>query len=164
MKDNVKVFEIRWGDLDPNRHVANSAYCEFMNDTRMTYLNRNGFTQKDFAQLNFGPVVFREEYHYLKEVMPGETVYVDVELLGHTEDEKFYRFCHSLFKPDGNIAVYSELTFGWMDLKERKLITPPERLRQILLGMPRSPRFGILPKEDLRDAKVPVGKRLEITT
>ncbi len=163
MKDNLKTFEIRWGDLDPNRHVANSAYVEFMNDTRMTYMNRNGFTQNKFAEHNIGPVVFNEEYHYLKEIMPREIIYVDVELKGVSEDKRFYRFAHCLYKESGEIAVYSELLFGWMDLSERKLRVPPGELLNILENMPKSDSFAPILKQEMRSAKVPYGKLLEVT-
>lgn len=162
MNDNIKTFEIRWGDLDPNRHVANSAYVEFMNDTRMTYMHKNGFTQAKFEEHNVGPVVFTEEYHYMKEIMPRETVYIDVELLGTSEDQRFYRFAHCLYKSNGELAVYSELLFGWMDLGERKLRVPPDELLSILQNMPKSDRFKPITKEEMRSAKVPFGKTLEI--
>lgn len=162
MRDNIKTFEIRWGDLDPNRHVANSAYVEFMNDTRMTYMHKNGFTQQKFAEYNIGPVVFTEDYHYMKEIMPRETVYVDVELVGVTDDKRFYRFGHCLYKANGKLAVYSELLFGWMDLKERKLQLPPDELMAILDNMPKSEKFRPITKDEMRSAKVPYGKVLEI--
>ena len=31
-----KEFEIRWSDVDSNRHLANSAYINFMAHTRMS--------------------------------------------------------------------------------------------------------------------------------
>lgn len=163
MKSTIKTFEIRWGDLDPNRHVANSAYVEFMNDTRMTYMHKNGFTQKKFEEHNVGPVVFNEEYHYLKEIMPREIVHVDVELKGTSEDQRFYRFSHCLYKENGELAVYSELLFGWMDLAERKLRVPPDELLKILNNMPRSDKFQPITKEEMRSDKVPYGRVLELT-
>jgi len=30
-----KEFDIRWSDIDANRHLANSAYTNFMSHTRM---------------------------------------------------------------------------------------------------------------------------------
>ena len=33
-----KEFEIRWSDLDANRHLGNSAYTNLMSHTRMSYL------------------------------------------------------------------------------------------------------------------------------
>jgi acyl-CoA thioester hydrolase len=39
----TKEFDIRWSDLDANRHLANSAFINFMSHTRMAYLIENGF-------------------------------------------------------------------------------------------------------------------------
>ena len=34
----LKEFEIRWNDLDANRHLANIAYISYASDTRMAFL------------------------------------------------------------------------------------------------------------------------------
>ena len=39
----LKEFEIRWSDIDANRHLANSAYLNFMSHTRMAFLMELGF-------------------------------------------------------------------------------------------------------------------------
>ena len=39
-----KQFEIRWSDVDANKHLANSAYTNFMSHTRMAFLMEFGFT------------------------------------------------------------------------------------------------------------------------
>ena len=38
----TKKFEIRWNDLDANKHLGNSAYIEFMSHTRMSFLTEYG--------------------------------------------------------------------------------------------------------------------------
>ena len=66
-----KEFEIRWSDMDANRHMANSAYINFMSHTRMAYLGQLGFNQNSMAAHNIGPVVFYEHVYYFKEAFPG---------------------------------------------------------------------------------------------
>ena len=44
-----KDFEIRWSDVDANRHLANSAYINFMSHTRMAFLIEQGFDHKTMA-------------------------------------------------------------------------------------------------------------------
>jgi acyl-CoA thioester hydrolase len=60
----LKEFEIRWNDLDANRHLANITYLSFASETRMAYLNRIGLSHKDLQQLKIGPVVFNEQRFY----------------------------------------------------------------------------------------------------
>lgn len=155
MQNNLKTFQIRWSDLDPNRHVANVSYSHFTNDTRVSYLASMGFTQEVMAVRNFGPVVFSEEFHYLSELHHGETFFVDVELLGNTSDHKFWRFSHTFFKQDGSLACYSELTFGWFNLGTRKLMMPDEDLLAALLRMPKSEKYAPVAHTDLRSPKIP---------
>ena len=73
-----KEFEIRWSDTDANRHLANSAYINFMSHTRMAYLGLLGFNQKSMGAHNIGPVVFYEHVYYFKEAFPGMPVKVSL--------------------------------------------------------------------------------------
>lgn len=151
----LKKFEIRWGDLDANRHVANTSYVSFMNETRMGFFAGRGFGQAFFEQHNIGPVIFNEEHHYVREIHHGETVQADLELLGSTEDFKFVRIAHCLFNGEGKLASYSEVLFGWMDLTARKLVPPPAELRAALQSAPRSEHFAFFSEAETRSAKVP---------
>ena len=46
----TKSFDIRWSDLDANRHLANASYLNFMCHTRMGFLMECGFNQESMAQ------------------------------------------------------------------------------------------------------------------
>ena len=156
MLDQIKAFEIRWGDLDPNRHVSNTAFSALMNERRMSFLAENGFTQSSFEKLQMGPVILSEQFYYLKEVLPGSTVYVDIELLNNTPDFKFISFSHSLFNAEGKMAAYSTMLFTWVDLRTRKTIAPPENLRAILETVKRSDQYAEMSEVEIRGAKIPV--------
>lgn len=158
MNQYLKTFQVRWSDLDPNRHVANTSYSHFTNDTRVSYLASVGYTQEVLTAKAFGPVVFSEEFHYIRELHHNETIYVDVELLGNTADNKFWKFSHSFFKQDGTMVAYSELLFGWFDLNTRKLILPETELLNLLLKMPKAENYAILPENEMRNKKVPKKK------
>ena len=161
MKSYYKTFEVRWSDLDANRHVANSSYVEFMNHTRISFLATHGFPQEAFEQHNIGPIVFSEEFYYLQEVLPLEKIAVDLEVLGLSEDYRFAQFSHSLFKQDGTLATYSTLIFAWMDLEKRKLTLPPAQLISVLEQAPKADSFTILTKENTRKKGIiPQGKTL----
>ena len=40
---HLKEFEVRWSDVDANRHLGNSAYINFMSHTRMSFMSEAGF-------------------------------------------------------------------------------------------------------------------------
>lgn len=160
MKQYLKRFEIRWSDLDANRHVANASFVAFMSHVRMSFLLEHGFAPEKFAEMNIGPVVLKEDFHYLKEVLPGETVTIDLRALGISDDYRFAKWEHSLFRQNGEMAVYSTITFCWIDLQTRKLTKTPEELRSVMDLVPRAPEFRPLRKDELRDAHVPKERRL----
>src|SRR5438045_8045349 len=127
----TKEFEIRWADLDANRHVANSSYVDLLSETRMSYLRENGFTQKKFEEFGIGPVIFTEEFYYIKEIRQNEKIKISLELLANDKDFKYIKFAHCIFNSEGKLSVFSETFFGWFSLAERKLIIPPDEIKNI---------------------------------
>ena len=117
----LKEFEIRWSDVDANRHLANSAYINFMSHTRMAFLLELGFDHKTMAQHQIGPVVFYEHMYYFKEVFPGKPVKVSLEVTGTSEDGKFFEFHHNFYDYKGRHFAHCEMMGAWMDLKNRSL-------------------------------------------
>ena len=93
----LKSFEVRWNDLDANRHLANSAFITYMSHTRMAYFYEMGFSQDFLAEQELGPVTFYEHMYYLKEVLRGTPVRVSLEVMGTSEDGMFFEFHHHFF-------------------------------------------------------------------
>lgn len=145
-----KEFEIRWSDIDANRHLANSAYINFMSHTRMAYLGLLGFNQKSMAVHNIGPVVFYEHMYYFKEAFAGKPVKVSLEFAGMSEDGKFFEFRHNFYDHNGKNFARCEMMGAWIDLKERKLIGLPDEFLQAFEAMEKTDDFKTLTKEDTR--------------
>ncbi|MFK7747541.1 MAG: acyl-CoA thioesterase [Kordia sp.] len=145
-----KEFDIRWSDLDANRHLANSAYINFMSHTRMGFLIENGFTQRELAKNNIGPVVFYEHMYYFKEAFAGKPVKVSLEVAGLSEDGMFFEFLHNFYDANGKNFASCEMMGAWIDLKTRQLIGLPNEFNETLRNVPRAKTFKILTKEDTR--------------
>jgi acyl-CoA thioester hydrolase len=145
-----KEFDIRWSDLDANRHLANSAYINFMSHTRMGFLIESGFTQKELAKNNIGPVVFYEHVYYFKEAFPGKPVKVSLEISGLSEDGMFFEFLHNFYDANGKNFASCEIMGAWIDLKTRQLIGLPAVFNETLRTVPRAKTFKVLTKEDTR--------------
>ncbi|BDW92179.1 hypothetical protein MACH07_10110 [Flagellimonas marinaquae] len=156
-----KEFEIRWSDIDANRHLANSAYINFMSHTRMAYLGLLGFNQKSMAVHNIGPVVFYEHMYYFKEAFAGKPVKVSLEFAGMSEDGKFFEFRHNFYDHNGKNFARCEMMGAWIDLKERKLIGLPDEFLQAFEAMEKTDDFKTLTKEDTRK-HVQVPKDMEM--
>lgn len=146
----LKDFEIRWSDLDANRHMANSAYLNFMSHTRMAFLFELGFDQKTLAQQEIGPVVFHEHIYYFKEVFPGRPIKVSMEITGMSEDAKFFEFLHNFYNHNGENFARCEMMGAWMNLKTRKLTGLTNQLLMTFSGVEKAEGFRVLTKEDTR--------------
>ena len=152
-----KEFEIRWSDLDANRHLANSAYINFMSHTRMAYLGQLGFNQKTMGQFNIGPVVFYEHMYYFKEVFPGKPVKVSLGFKGMSEDGMFFEFHHNFYDDKGRNVAHCEMLGGWISLKTRKLTPLDPELMQKFDKVEKAKDFRTLTREDTRRyAKKPI--------
>ena len=153
----IKEFEIRWSDVDANRHLANSAYINYMTHTRMAFLWGLGLNQKILQQQQIGPVVFYEHMYYFKEVFPGKPIRVSLEVAGLSKDGKFFEFRHNFYDMNGINVAYCEMMGAWMSLSTRKLIDLPEELLRLWDTVKKPDYFRILSKEDTRKyAKRPV--------
>ncbi len=137
----LKEFEIRWSDVDANRHLGNFAYINMMSHTRMSLMDRIGFGHHAMKQNGIGPILFREEIHYFKEVLPGTPIRVSAALKRVSEDFKFFSFEHRFYTNNGENVAYGEITGSWMSLSGRKLATPPGKLIEAFGEIPKSSDF-----------------------
>lgn len=146
----LKDFEIRWSDVDANRHLANSAYLNYMSHTRMAFLMEIGFDQSTLAKHEIGPVVFYEHIYYFKEAFPGKPIKVSMEIMGMSEDAKFFEFHHNFYNHKGENFAHCEMMGAWMDLKTRKLTGLSEDFLDTFKNVEKAGGFRILTKEDTR--------------
>lgn len=151
----LKSFEVRWSDLDANRHLGNSSYVNFMSHTRMAYFHDKGFSHEILVAHNIGPVIFYEHVYYLREVLPGSQVRVSLEIKGMSEDGMFFEFHHNFYDPNGKHLAHCEMMGAWIDLGTRKL-TPlePELLRKFS-EFEKAEGFRTLTREDTRRYAIP---------
>ncbi len=145
-----KQFEIRWSDIDANRHLANSAYINFMSHTRTAFLQDHGFSLMALSKSDLGPVVFYEHIHYFKESFLGQPLTVSLEVSGLSEDGMFFKFDHNFYNHKGENLAYCEIFGAWIDLKTRKLTGLSEALLPMANKFPKSKNFKIISKEDAR--------------
>lgn len=136
-----KEVAIRWADLDPNFHLRHSAYYDIAAQVRNEYLEKNGLTLKVMKELNFGPVIFREECLFKREIMYGEQVFVQVEMTKLRKDFSRWSVRCSFHKPDGTLAALLTVEGAWMDTVQRKLTLPPAVGAELIETLPKSADF-----------------------
>lgn len=138
-------LEVRWTDLDGNRHLRNTAYSEYATHTRFRLLASHGFDQAELESLRFGPVMMREEIRYRREVLFGDTLIVNVRCAGLSLDGSQWRVYQDILRSDGREAAVLTIQGGWIHLDSRKLAVPPTELTAILQALPRTRDYEELP-------------------
>jgi len=143
--DNDRVFncrfEVRWADLDGNRHVRNTAFSEYASHTRFQLLAAHGFTPEKLEALRFGPVMMREEIRYRREVLFGDTLSVNVRCAGLSPDGSHWLVRQEVRRSDGKDAAILVIQGSWIHLDSRKSIAPPQELSTLLPELPRADDF-----------------------
>ncbi len=141
MNEYSKSVELRWGDLDSNNHVTHSKYYELGAHTRMSYFMEQGFTLEIMNAMNIGPILFREECVFRRELNVGEIVTITLQLSKARKDGSRWSAFHEILKTDGTVAAIINADLAWMDLAERKL-TIPELAAAFIAAMPRTADFS----------------------
>lgn len=142
MKEFSVKFEVRWADIDANRHMRHSAYNDYAAHLRVKLLKKINLDLATMAELNFGPVLFREETVFLRETGLGETISVDVKLHKTRRDGSRWTFVHEFLKENGKVAARLTVDGAWMDLEKRKLTALPEQFQQDLFAIPQTEDFS----------------------
>lgn len=145
-----KEFEVRWSDLDANRHMANSAYQNFMSHTRMAYLIENGFGHQEMETYQTGPVIFTENIYYFREIHQGRPVTVTCELTGMSEDGSLFSFRHNFYDDKGRNLARGLMMGAWMNLKERRITSLHKDLLIKLSGFNKSNDFKEINMKETR--------------
>ncbi len=145
-----KTFDVRWSDLDANRHMANSAYQNFMSHTRMAFLMENDFGHREMSQFEMGPVIFNEQVFYFKEIMQGSPITVTCEVSGMSEDGSLFAFRHNFYDIKGKNLARGLMTGAWMNLKERRITALHPELFEKIKNFPKATDFVVLTKADTR--------------
>lgn len=135
------AVQIRWSDLDPNFHLRHSVYYDWGAYCRVEYLNRHGLTADVMMQLQFGPILFREECIFRKEIRSGDSVRIDLKLLKARSDFSRWSIQHSIFKNEDLLSAVLSVDGAWINMAERKLATPPEVVHAVFNSMPRAEAF-----------------------
>ena len=99
MKPFQKKIEVRWADVDANNHLRHSAYADICAHTRIAYLADRGLDAAKQKELAIGPVLFKEQTEYFKEVDMGEVLTITVEAGTATESRKVFVMVNKVYKP-----------------------------------------------------------------
>ncbi len=132
-----KQIEIRWSDVDQNRHVRHSAYYDFGTHLRVRFLEAKGYDAETMNKLEIGPVLFKEECTFIKELKANDTVMVNI--LNGTESNRAikWKFHHEIFNQHGEKCAHVTVQGAWMNLSKRRITKPPKEMLSAIQDLPR---------------------------
>lgn len=138
MQPYSKIYEVKWADIDPNRHMRHTAYNDYAAQTRVAMFSDYGLSVSKIGQMGFGPILFREETIFLREIDLMETITVTCLLTKMRDDGSRWSFLHEIFKGDTRGIKAAEITVdgAWLDLEKRKLGIPPAELIDLFNRFP----------------------------
>lgn len=142
METFSKQLEIRWSDLDPNFHVRHSAYYDFGAYCRICFLNEHGITPVVMLQHHIGPIIFREECIFKKEIKFGDKVTINFKIERVSADYSKWTMKHEIYRNGDTLAAILTVDGAWMDTQARKITAPPELFIKGFEAIPKTDNFN----------------------
>lgn len=143
MNSFEKNIEVRWSDLDPNFHVLHSKYYDFGAYCRMAFFVEQGITPGLMKEHNIGPILFREECIFRREISFGDMVTIDLHLTRHSGDYGRWSMKHEIRKNNDTISAIINIDGAWIDTIKRKLAHPPSVIISLFENAPKSTDFEV---------------------
>ena len=133
--------QVIWSQIDANQHLRHSAYADFAAQARVNMLEKCGLSALKLFELKIGPVLFREELFYLREVALNEYIKVTCEILKSRADASRWTIRHEIYRNDDVKAAVIVAEGAWIDTVKRKLVALPKEMSVLFLSLPRSVDF-----------------------
>lgn len=134
--------KLRWADIDANFHLRHSVYYDLCAQQRMDVLASVGLTMDTMQELFIGPILFREESIFRKEIKLTDEVDIEVAVRGLSKDFRKFAFQQRLIKADGTVCAIVNVEGAWMDTRSRRIAPPPDTVGKALDVIPRTEDFS----------------------
>ncbi len=139
---NFKLqVQVRWSDLDPNFHLRHSVYYDWGAFSRVNFFATQGLDTTSMMALQLGPILFREECVFRKEIRSEDIVHIDLKLLKAKKDISRWSIQHHITKNSGIISAIITVDGAWINMSERKLAAPHEKVIEVFNAMPKADDF-----------------------
>ena len=140
-----RTYPVIWANLDPNRHMRHTAYNDYAAQIRLEFFRENGLDMDGMMKIGIGPILFREDTHFIREVHMNENIDVTLQITRLRKNGTKWSFRHQIFKENGDLACDIFVDGAWLDLNKRKVTVPPTQLAEVLINGPRTEDFEWIP-------------------
>lgn len=141
MEPFLLPIQIRWADIDSNFHLRHSVYYDWAAMCRLNFLEGRGLTPAIMQRMQFGPIIFREEAVFRKEIKYGDKVIISLKLMKARRDYSRWTIIHEINKNDDTLCAMLTIDGAWMNVAERKLFVPPAEVVRAFQQMPFDENF-----------------------
>lgn len=143
MENNfIKQISIRWADMDANFHLRHSVYYDFGSQHRIEILDGYGLTLKVMQEQQFGPVIFREECVFKREIKLNDNIYISTKLARFKDDGSRWTIIHEFLNEANKICAVLTVEGAWIDTEKRKLAIPvPSIVPEVFSNIPKTKDF-----------------------
>lgn len=141
MKKFTREIQLRWSDLDPNFHLRHSVYYDWGAFCRIEFLNQFHLTPQVMQELHIGPVLFREECVFKKEIRFGDKISIDLELIKAKANYTRWTIQHTIIKNENIVSAIITIDGAWINTIERKLAAAPPQAEMVFKEMPVAENF-----------------------
>lgn len=127
--------------------MRHSAYYDFGATMRIAYWTTYGLPLQRLEEMQIGPILFREEAIFRREVHLDDTITIDVEFMKATRDYSRWSLRHQIKKDDGTLCCIINIDGAWIDLVKRKLAVPNEFITGVFERLPKAEGFEWIEKK-----------------
>jgi acyl-CoA thioester hydrolase len=149
MDPYTMTYEVRWTDIDANRHVRYSAYIDAAAEMRYRFFKEHDLPPEAFDRLGVGPVYTSLTANFYREVRLGETLTITYQLSGLSPMGVRWKVQHNFLKANGKKAVSISLEGTILNLATREPSMPTPEIMRVFQLVPRSPTFEELSESRL---------------
>lgn len=141
----MKNLALRWSDLDPNFHLRHSAYYDLAAQDRIEILHQYGITINVLKEENVGPVLFKEQCEFKREIHLNSKIHIVTKLLKMKKDGSFWIIQHEFLSDEDKLHALIKVEGSWIDTVKRKLARPvPTVMLKGLEEFPKTEDFEYL--------------------
>lgn len=137
-------IHLRWADMDPNFHLRHEVYYSLGAQARVEMLFASGITPVVMQQAHLGPILFREECLFKREIRLGDQVDLLVRVSKARADGSRWSFRNEFMRKDGQLCAVLNVEGAWIDTQKRKITVPPQELMLPFMALPRTADFEML--------------------
>ena len=119
---NSKMFiykkTIKEHHLDFMGHVNNAVYLTILEEARWEFLKNQNYTMQDIKDTGIAPIILECNIKFIKELILRQEIIIKSQV--------------NIFNENDVLCSSAKFTFGFFDVKARKLITSDETLKNII--------------------------------